>query len=228
MYTLSTTPRSTKRAKDEFKNLRIPAVLYGQGVNPQSLSVPRTEFIRVLAAAGFSSLIDVSLADGVTVKAVIKAVQPHPLTLDPMHIDLHQVRMDQEMTAEIPLKFVGEPAAVKVLMGTLIKNMDTVTVRCLPGNLPHEIEAHLTQLATFEDAITIGDLTLPTGVLVEGELGAVIAKVAPPLTEDQLKKLEESAIGDVTAVKSDVDEKRAAKEAVAATKEPEAKKDVKK
>lgn len=165
------------------------------------------------------------------VKAVIKAVQSHPLTLDPMHVDLHQVRMDEEMTAEIPLKFIGESAAMKVLAGTLVKSLDKVTVKCLPANLPHEIEVQLSMLATFEDAITIADLVLGTGVVVEGDAGVVIATVAAPLTEDQLKKLEESSIGDVTAVKSDVDEKRAAKEAIAKeaeVKKPEGKKDTKK
>ncbi len=231
MYTLSATSRATKRAKDEFKSFRIPAVLYGQGVLPQSVSLPRTEFVRVLSAAGYSSLIDVSVEGGAMVKAVIKAVQSHPLTLDPMHVDLHQVRMDEEMTAEIPLKFIGESAAMKVLAGTLVKSLDKVTVKCLPANLPHEIEVQLSMLATFEDAITIADLVLGTGVVVEGDAGVVIATVAAPLTEDQLKKLEESSIGDVTAVKSDVDEKRAAKEAIAKeaeVKKPEGKKDTKK
>lgn len=224
MYTLSATLRTTKRAKDELAKLRIPAVLYGQGVTPKSLSLPKTEFTRVLAAAGSSSLIDVNIEGGETVKAVIKAVQGHVLSLEPVHVDLHQVRMDQMMTAKVSLKFVGEAPAVKVLAGTLVKSLDTVTVKCLPANLPHEIEVDLSKLATFEDAITIGSLSLPKGVEIEAEDTVTIATVAAPLTEDELKKLEESSVGDVTAVKSDVDEKRAAKEAAAATKEAESKK----
>lgn len=223
MYTLSATLRTTKRAKDELAKLRIPAVLYGQGVVPQSLSLPRTEFARVFAAAGSSSLIDVQIEGGDTVKAVIKAVQGHVLSLEPVHVDLHQVRMDQLMTAEVSLKFVGESPAVKIHGGTLIKSMDTVTVHCLPGNLPHEIEVDLSVLATPEDAITVASLVLPKGVEVEDEASATIATVAAALTEDQIKKMEESTVGDVTAVKSEVDEKRTAKEAAEAAKEADKK-----
>lgn len=221
-YTLSATKRTSlgRRAKDELANMRIPGVLYGQGIASQAVSFPKTEFTRVYAAAGTSSLVDVSIEGATPVKAVIKAIQVDPLTMLPMHIDLYQVRMDKMMTVEVPLKFIGESAAVKVMAGTLIKSLDQVTVDCLPGDLPHEIEVDLSKLATFEDTITVGTLAVPKGVKVHGEEGATIATVAPPLTEDQLKKLEESAVGDVTAVKSDVDEKRAAKEAAA--KEAEA------
>ena len=221
MYTLSATPRTTKRAKDELVKLRIPAVLYGQGINPTVLSLPKSEFVRVYSAAGSSSLVDVTIEGSGTVKALIKDTQVDPRTMDVIHVDLHQVRMDQAITVEVPLKLVGESAAVKVHGGTLVKSLDTVMVKCLPADLPHEIEVDLSKLATFEDAITIGSLALPKGVEIEGDASITIATVSAPLTEEQLKALEASSIGDVTAVKSEAEEKRAAKEAAA--KEAEAK-----
>ncbi len=222
MYTLSATPRTTIRAKDELKKLRIPAVMYGQGVNSQNISLPKTEFSRVYAAAGSSSLVDIAIEGAGTVKAIIKATQVDPRTMDVIHVDLHQVRMDQELTVEVSLKLIGESSAVKVLGGTLLKSIDTVMVKCLPQNLPHVLEVDLSKLTSFDDAITVGSLSLPAGVTIEGDQTLVIAKVAAPLTEEELKKLEESSIGDVTAVKSEAEEKRAAKEAAAA-KEAEAK-----
>ena len=217
IHTLSATKRTVtgKRAKDELVNMRVPAIVYGQGVTPQLISVPKTEFSRVFAAAGSSSLVDLNIEGATPVKVVIKDVQLHPIQMTPYHIDFHQVRMDKALSAEVPLKFVGESAAVKVLAGTLIKSMDAVTVECLPADLPYEIEVDLSKLATFEDAITVESLVLPKGVKVHGDAHATIATVAAPLTEEQLKKLEESAVGDVTAVKSEVEEKRAAKDAAA-------------
>lgn len=218
-YTLSATKRTSvgKRAKDELAKMRVPGVIYGQGVETQIVSFPKTEFDRVLATAGSSSLVDVSVDNAAPIKVLIKDVQADPLTMRPMHVDLHQVRMDKEISAEVPLKFIGESAAVKAMGGTLIKTMDMVVVDCLPADLPHEIVVDLSKLATFEDSITIASLPVAAGVKVRGEATATIATVAAPLTEEQLKKMEESAVGDVTAVKSDVDEKRAAKEAAAAT-----------
>lgn len=228
IYPLSATKRTNagRRAKDELKHARVPAVVYGQGVETQLVSVPKTEFARVYAAAGRSSLIDLAVEGAAAVKVVVKAVQVDPVTMNAIHIDLHQVRMDKEITARIPLVFVGESAAVKVMAGTLIKSADSLIVHCLPNDLPHEINVDLSKLATFEDSITVGSLELPKGVRTETDVHATIATVAAPLTEDQLKALEASEVGDVTAVKSEVEEKRSAKEiAEAAEKE---KKDAKK
>jgi large subunit ribosomal protein L25 len=197
-----------KRAKDELKNMRIPAAMYGKGVAAQTLSLPKSEFVKLYAAAGFSSLIDVTVEGQSPVKAVIKEVQLHPLTNEINHIDFHQVRMDEKMTVRIPLVFKGESAAVKGLGGTLVKSLDEVEITCLPANLPHEIEVDLSSLATFEDSITVSSLKLPAGVEVLSEATATIATVARPLTEEELKKLEETSTADLSAIKTESDVKK--------------------
>ena len=137
--------------------------------------------------------------------------------MDPYHIDFRQIRMDQPITVEVPLKFVGESKAVKELAGTPVFAMDTLEVKCLPANLPHEIEVDMSLITSFEDNITIGSLKLPTGVEALQDPEAVIANVSRPLTEDELKALEAaSAPVDVTAIKTEAEEKKdaeAAKEA---------------
>lgn len=225
-YAISATTRTKigKRAKDELLVHRIPTVMYGKGVASQALSLPRAEFVKLLSAAGFSSLIDVMVDGAATVKAVIKEVQLHPLRNTPIHIDLHQVRMDEIMTVQVPLKFVGESPAVKGEGGTLVKSLLEVEVSCLPANLPHEIEVDLSMLKTFEDAITIADLKLGKGVEVTGGAALTIATVSRPMTEDEIKKMEESSIGDIAAVKSEADIKKAAEEAKKAAEGAEEKK----
>lgn len=214
-YALSAKPRTSlgKRSKDELAAMRVPAVMYGAGVDAQSISVPRSEFIKVYRQAGYSSLVDVTVEGAGSVKAVIKEVQFDPLTVEPRHIDFHQVRMDEEMEAMIPLVFIGESAAVKVDAGTLIKSLDEIEVRCLPADLPHEIQVDLAALKTFEDSIAVGDLKAPKGVTFITTPDVTIATVARPLTEDELKKLEESTVGDVSQIKTEAEEKKAAEEA---------------
>lgn len=217
-YALSAKLRTKmgRRAKTELKDSRVPAIMYGSGVANQVVSVPRSEFLKVFKQAGYSSLVDISIEDATPVKAVIKELQVHPLTMEPVHIDFHQVRMDQEMEAIIPLKFVGESNAVKADSGTLIKSLDEVEVRCLPANLPHELEVDLSLLVNFEVSITVADIKLPKGVEIVTDPELTIATVSRPLTEDELKKLEENQAGDVTTVKSEAELKKAADEAKAA------------
>lgn len=214
-YAISAETRTKlgRGAKQERYASRIPAVLYGSGVESKPVTVGRSEFLKVLKTAGYSSLLDMTVDGGQPVKTLIKEVQVHPLTLDPLHVDFYQVRMDKEIEAKIPLVFVGESKAVKNEGGTLVKSIDELEIRCLPANLPHEIEVDLSVLNTFEDSITVESLKLPNGVEAITDAGLTIATVERPLTEEELKKLEESALGDVTAVKTEADEKKEAKAA---------------
>jgi len=217
-YAIAAQPRTNmgKRSKDALKEMRVPAVMYGAGIDAQPITVGRSEFIKVYRGAGSSALIDVSVGSAAPVKALIKEVQVNPLSMEPRHIDFYQVRMDKPLEADIPLKFVGESAAVKEEGGTLVKSLDEIKVRCLPGDLPADIEIDLSVLKTFEDAINVGSITPPKGVEFLDDATLTIATVARPLTEEELKKLEESQVGDVTAVKSEAELKKAAEEAKAA------------
>lgn len=214
-YTLTASQRTNlgRRAKNDLKQMLVPAVVYGHGIDAKSISVPRSEFLRILKTAGQSSLIDLTVADQPMVKVLMKEVQINPLTDEPTHVDFHQVRMDEELITRVPLKFVGESQAVKKDGGTLVKSLDELEVRCLPVNLPHEIEVDLAQLVTFEDAVTVGNLVLPKGVSTVEDPNITIATVARPMTEEELKKLEEVATVDVTTIKTEGEEKKAAEEA---------------
>ncbi len=220
METLLLTAKSRTATGRQAKTVRaagdVPGILYGHGVEPRAFAVPAGEFRKIYAKAGGSALVDVTIDGSAPVKAVIHEVQPHHLTMEPLHIDLYQVRMDEKMTARIPLVFVGESDAVKTLGGSLSKSLDSVEVECLPADLPHELTVDISSLHTFEDDITVADLPLPKGVEVITEGNLTIATVTPPLTEEQLKKMEESQLGDIAAVKTEADEKKAEEEAKAA------------
>ena len=206
--TAETRENTGRRARDEFKKMRIPAAMYGKGVAAQVLSLPKSEFVKMYASAGFSSLIDVTVGTQSPVKAVIKEVQLHPLTNEVTHVDFHQLRMDEKMTVRVPLAFVGDSIAVKGLGGTLVKSLDEVEITCLPADLPHEIEVDLSVLATFDDSIDVAALKLPKGVEMLTESTATIATVARPLTEEELKKMEESTVADLSAIKTESDIKK--------------------
>lgn len=215
IYSIAATKRTNlgRQATIERDALRVPAVVYGHGIDPRSISVVRGEFVKTWHGAGFSSLLDLTIEKDAPVKVLIKEVQVDPLLMIPAHIDFYQVRMDEELTAKIPLRFVGESPAVKADGGTLIKSLNEIEVRCLPGDLPSEIDIDLSLLKTFEDFISVGSLKLPKGVTAMTEATGTIATVARPLTEDELKKMEESTVGDVAVVKTEAEVKKAAEDA---------------
>lgn len=214
-YALSAAPRTSmgKRAKDELAKSRVPAIVYGAGSTPSPISVPRSEFLKVLAAAGHSSLVDLTVEGAQTLKAIIKEVQVHPLTMTPIHVDFQQINMKEKMVVSVPVVLVGESEAVKIHGGSLVRGADEIEVRCLPADLPHELSVDLSKIKSFEDTLTVADVIAPTGVeiLTEGDL--VLATVARPLTEDELKALEASESVDLSSIKTEAEEKKAAAEA---------------
>jgi large subunit ribosomal protein L25 len=171
---------------------QIPAVVYGPEIDPISVSVDYREFEKLHTAAGESSLIDCVIAgQKEPIIVLIQDLQHDPVKGQILHVDFRQIKMGEEMSAMVELHFVGEPDAVKSLGGTLNKSYDAVNVKCLPKDLVSNIEVDLTKLATFEDSIHIKDLVLPDGITVTDEPEAMVAKVAPPLTEEQLAAMEE-------------------------------------
>jgi len=178
----------------------IPASLYGHGVEPKNISMNALEFTRAFREAGENTIIALTVDGGKTVNVLVKDAQMHPLTNRYTHADLFQVRMDEKISAAVPLSFVGEAPAIRELGGVLVKAVDEVEVTALPADLPHMLEADLSVLATFDDVIRIGDLPVSAGVSIEGDVETVVALVEAPRTEAQLAELDEKVESDVTKV----------------------------
>ncbi|OGH71740.1 MAG: hypothetical protein A2921_00045 [Candidatus Magasanikbacteria bacterium RIFCSPLOWO2_01_FULL_43_20b] len=193
VFTFTAQKRTEKDANIVRAAGQLPGILYGQGVEPISLAVDRVKFQKLYDQAGESSLIDFTVEGGKEpVKVLIQEIQYDPVKQKPIHFDLRQIRMDKEMDVTIQIHFIGEPPAVKGLGGTLNKSVEEIDVRCLPKDLIGSIEVDLNVLQTFDDLIHIKDIKFPDGIKIMDKLDTVVAKVMPPLTEDQLKAMEES------------------------------------
>lgn len=195
--------RELKRAKEKFskKEEKIAAVLYGRGLENKHIHVGRVDFQRVFSKAGENTVIDIDIA-GEKENVLIYAFQKDPLSGEIIHIDFLRVDMKKEIEAEVPLIFVGEAPAVKEKGGTLVKVIDTVNVKCFPGDIPHELKVDLTKLATFEDRFTMGDLEVSKNVEILSADETVIALVAEPRSEEELEELNEKVEEDVSKVSS--------------------------
>ncbi len=216
-------PLTTRDVAVKAKKLRaqglIPAVLYGHGTENHHLAVPYNVFTKAFKAAGESTLIDLELEGNGTVKALVKDWQVDPLSNRYIHVDFYQVNLKEKLKVEIALNFVGESPAVKEQGGSLVKSMSSLRVECLPTDLVHEIDVDVSILKAFEQMIHVSDLKLPPGIEVLEDANAVVVLVEAPMTEDQLKALENAAPIDVTAVKTEAEEKKAAEEAAKAAEE---------
>lgn len=217
--TLHAQTRTThgRRSAQELRTQRmIPAVVYGHGLETRSLTVQFNPFEQVYKNAGESSLIDLVIDNGDAVKVIIQSVQYDPVKHIISHVDLHQVRMDEKIHAEVELVFTGESSAVKNLGGILIKNISHLPIECLPANLPHDITVDISALATFEDSIRVSDLSIPTGVTVLHDMEDTIAIVSEPRSQAELESLNEQIVEDVASVEVATAKVKEAEDAAAA------------
>jgi large subunit ribosomal protein L25 len=192
-YSLTLKTRTTEKADEIRQRGQVPGVIYGPDRTSTSVLAPVTEFMKLYHEAGESSLVDVMVeGDSGVVKALIQDIQYDPVKSFPIHFDLRQINMNEEMHATIQLLFVGDAPAVKELSGTLMKPHTEIEVKCLPKDLVSEIEVDLSVLKDFDTAIYVEDLKLPSGMVVIDSGDQLVAKVTPPLSEDELKAMEDA------------------------------------
>lgn len=197
--------------KEELKKIRkeggVPAVLYGHGTENKNLEISYKEFEKVYKEARESSLIDLEVDGQPTTKVLVQEVQTDPLKDRYLHVDLYQVNMNEEISAEIELEFVGEAPAVKELGGILIKSLNKLQIKCLPGDLINKIEVDLMLLKDFDSIIHVSDLQVPEKIKVQNNPGDVVATVSEPRSEEELKALEEDVTEEVKDVEVEGEKK---------------------
>lgn len=187
---LATREEKGKAAKAIRKQGLIPAIMYGNKVEPVAVSVDAKAVEKAFAKVGGSQLVGLKLDEARSRNALIHEVQTHPRTGALTHVDFYLVRMDEKLKTEVPLHFVGESTAVYQDEGTLLKGMDVVEIEALPGNLPEAIEVDISVLDDFEKSIHVSDLNVPEGVEILAEATELVAKVEPPRSEEEMAELD--------------------------------------
>jgi large subunit ribosomal protein L25 len=163
----------------------VPAVLYGGGSAPVALAVTPADVQRTLQGHGAGGvLVNLRLpGDGEPRTAVVRELQYDPVRDTLIHIDFQAVRMDEEITVEVPIHAVGEAAGVKEQSGVLALLLRTVEVSCLPSLIPERLDIDVSALRIY-DVVTVASLQLPEGVRVTTPASQPVATVAPPMAEE--------------------------------------------
>jgi len=170
-----------KKVNQLRREKKLPAVLYGPNRTSTNITIDPLEFRKLYKNVGYSKLFDLELDDE-KVKVLVKDLQKNQLTDEFIHVDLYQVNMKKEITAEIPLVFVGESFAVKNNIGLLVHPIQSIAVTCLPGDLPASLEVSIENFNEIGDSLTVGDIKLPEGVALASDVtpDAPVAYIAAP------------------------------------------------
>ena len=160
----------------------MKGVFYGKKEESTAITVPYADFKKVWKEAGGSSLITLK-GIGEDKESIIQAIDFHPLTDDPRHVDFFVIERGKAMEVDIPLEFVGVAPAMKELGGMLVKALHELRIEVLPKDLPKSIEVDISSLINFDSQILAKDLKLPESANILGDENEVVALVSASVEE---------------------------------------------
>lgn len=182
---------------------RVPAIVYGRGMEPTPIEVDRREFVAALQTdAGMNVLLEIQL-DGSSTTALTRELQTDPVRGTLLHADFVKVDLTVEIEVEVPVHLVGEAAGTKE-GGVLEQPLFTVQVRCLPADVPESVDADISGL-NIGDSLSVASLVTTGKFEILTDPEAVIAAVAAPISEEELEAME-AAVGEAAEAAEEVPE----------------------
>lgn len=165
----------------------VPGVCYGESTDGRIEPIQIAINVKALKAAldpvrKQNTVIALSIEDGgKTVKslsALVREYQIDAIRRDITHVDLLAIDPNKEVTAVVPLEFVGKPAGI-INGGLTHTVMRALAVKCKPADIPVKLELDISPL-DIGDVLHVSDVKLPAGVKpVTAGREAVISMVAP-------------------------------------------------
>ena len=200
---------------------KVPAVLYGRGLDPVAVAVERMSLIRAFKTdAGRNVLIDLEV-DGDTHLTLARELQRDPVRGTILHVDFLKIARDVEIEVDVPINVVGESPGVKE-GGVIEHHIWSVRLSCLPGNVPERLDADISTMV-IGDMLRVSDLKIPENVTILTPADEAILGVIVP----QILKVEEEAPAAeaVEGVEGEVAEGEAGAEGAAPAEGEEGKKE---
>ncbi|MCK4864457.1 MAG: 50S ribosomal protein L25/general stress protein Ctc [Gammaproteobacteria bacterium] len=147
---------------------KFPAVVYGTGKDPVSITLDHKKFLHSLENEAFYSHILTLSIGGKDEQVILKDLQRHPARIAIMHADFLRVSATEKLHLRVPLHFINAEECPGAKEGGLVTHSITeIEVACLPKDLPEFLEVDLASLE-LDHSVHMSDIIVPAGVeLVE-------------------------------------------------------------
>ncbi len=162
---------------------RVPAVIYGDGKSPTSISLAYNELLKQVNTGNFLSTIYMLEVEGKESRVIPRDIQFDVVRDFPMHVDFLRVGKGTILTVEISVRFINEENCPGITKGGVINVVrHEIELNCRASNIPEALDVDLSGL-DIGDAFHASDLTLPEGTsLTIEDRDFTIATIAIPST----------------------------------------------
>lgn len=164
---------------------KLPGVLYGKGTESIALVLDKKAFDKIYRRDRNALLkVKIEGPEGHEVRnAMVKDLQVDVLRNDPIHVDLHQINLEDKIRVKVPVHVVGEDEVSR--KGAILQHqLREVEVECLPVEVPDSIPVRVEDLAPG-DHIVVGDLKAPEGVKILDDADELVISVLAPKAEEE-------------------------------------------
>jgi large subunit ribosomal protein L25 len=171
---------------------KIPGVIYGHGREAEAVAIETAALSKTLfGISAATTILDVAVDGRAPVKALIREIQRDSLRpAEIIHLDLYEVRSDEEITLEIPVRLIGIPDGVRNFGGVLDHVLRDLEIEVLPSNIPDHVDLDVTAL-TIGHSLFVRDVTVPNARVLN-DPDTPICTVVAPRTEEAPAVVEEA------------------------------------
>ncbi|MFC1912913.1 50S ribosomal protein L25 [Chloroflexota bacterium] len=191
--TLQASKRDTFGKKTRLLRHRdiTPAHLFGHNLKSLSLQCNTADIKHIIAQTGTTRLLSLNIEDDKQPRSVfIREIQRDVISGQLLHVDFYQILKNEKIKADIPVVFFGEAPALKEKGRTLTHGITSLSIECLPGKLPPQIDIDLSPLEEKEQTIYVKDITLSPDITLFTDPDQMVVKVS----EVHVEKIEEEVV----------------------------------
>lgn len=175
--------RRTAKGRNQVNQLRkqgwTPAVVYGEGAQPEMISISEWEIEQHVKAHHKVFALEVS---GQRQDAYLQEIAWDALTDRPQHVDFKRIDLTKPIEIEVEVTFSGHPVGLGK-GGVLMKDHQVIRIKCLPTAIPDAIEHDITKLE-IDDYVMAGQLVLPAGVTLVTAATTPVCHVAKLVVQE--------------------------------------------
>jgi large subunit ribosomal protein L25 len=163
---------------------KVPAVIYGHGREAEAVTVETATLKKMLVGiSAATAIVDVTVDGRAPVKALIREIQRDSLRpAEIIHLDLYEVRGDEEITLQVPIRLIGVPDGVRNFGGVLDHVLRELEIEVLPADIPEHVDLDVTAL-TIGHSLFVRDLQVSKAKVLNDPDTPICTVVAPRAEE---------------------------------------------
>ena len=204
-----------KKVKTLRRQGITPVHVFGHGIKPEALQCDTIDLQQILAQAGTTGIVGLKVDKSRKKRNVmVREVQKEPRSGQLLHVDFYQIRMEEKLKVDVPIVLTGEAPALKFKENFLSHELDSLSVECLPDDIPNHIEVNVSILEEADQSIYVEDIVLGEEITVLNNPDQLVAKINVGHVEREIEAEEIEAVeaGEAEAVGEELTEESSSEE----------------